>query len=168
MESIKNYLFSIMLVSVAAGAAEILAPEGEGGGLKKHVRLLVSLIVLAVLIAPVSGLLGYISNFDNYRGLFGAGHPGEGDFSAQAENTRQRILERGESEVAAGVTALLYDRFGIPGEEAKVVPELATGDAGIEVKKLTIVLYGRSVWKNPYEIEDYFVRLLGCPCEVIA
>ena len=49
----KVYIISVVAVSLVASALILLAPEGKGGGISKHLRLLTSLCILAVISEPL-------------------------------------------------------------------------------------------------------------------
>lgn len=49
MSSIGNFLYTVFLISLAAGVAEIFAPKGET---KKYVKYIVSLVILIALAIP--------------------------------------------------------------------------------------------------------------------
>ena len=42
----KNYIISIIIVGVIGSLVTLLSPDGEGGGLKKHVSLAVGLCMI--------------------------------------------------------------------------------------------------------------------------
>ena len=46
--TMKTYLLSLLTASLIAAMVGILAPEGERGGLAKHLRLLTSLFLVCV------------------------------------------------------------------------------------------------------------------------
>ena len=79
MSSIGNFLYTVFLISLAAGAAEIFAPKGET---KKYVKYIVSLAVLITLAIPAVRLfkdvpdllkgLSAIADDGKYQGIMDA------------------------------------------------------------------------------------------------
>lgn len=56
MNAVKEYIFSLMIISVSCGAVSMLAPEGTR--LNNYVRFLISLIITVVLLSPLGSLMG--------------------------------------------------------------------------------------------------------------
>ena len=61
----KSYLYALFLISLAAAIAGILSPEGEKGGLLKHMRLLSALLLTVVLILPLKSGISYLLALQN-------------------------------------------------------------------------------------------------------
>ena len=80
MSSIGNFLYTVFLISLAAGVAEIFAPKGET---KKYVKYIVSLVILIALAIPAVRLfkdvpqllrgLSAIAEDGKYQGVLDAG-----------------------------------------------------------------------------------------------
>ncbi len=55
----KDYLLTLIAASLVAVLVGILSPDGERGGIAKHMKLLTSLFLVCVLISPLqSGIEG--------------------------------------------------------------------------------------------------------------
>ena len=80
-------------------------------------------------------------------------------FSAR-ENVEKYVLQQ------------LNNKFDIKSENCKIRIEFSEDmDSHAYVSKITIILKGADVWKNPYEIEKYFEDKLSfensrCKCTV--
>ena len=60
----KEYVLSILAVATVGSLILILAPEGEGGGIRKHISLIVGLATILVIISPISKALEAIREVD--------------------------------------------------------------------------------------------------------
>ena len=156
-----EYIYSVVCVSAAIGIASAVAPEGIRGGLKKHMKLIAGLCLLCVMIGPIVGAI------DTIRDTFDAateGINGEGeDLRGGYENIYKSYLE-GEygDNVALAVKDCLLERFSIPGDECRVRVDF--DNELIEPEKITVILSGRSVLRDPKEIKSFVRETFGCEC----
>lgn len=58
MGIVREYIFSLMIVSACCGIVSILAPDNTS--LNKYVHFLISLIVTVILLSPIDSVLGLI------------------------------------------------------------------------------------------------------------
>ncbi len=157
----KAYIIAIICISVVGSIVSILAPEGDGGGLGKHIRLIFGLCLIVVCLGPIKKGIEVLSSLDvedilpdvsqdseEYESIFDSAYG-----AAEVENLKE------------GIKKILLDRFGIDGSECSVSVSLdGHGDDG-EPRKLSrvlITLHGSAVFRDSGEIEDYFSTLLGC------
>ena len=84
MSSIGNFLYTVFLISLAAGVAEIFAPKGET---KKYVKYIVSLVILIALAIPAVRLFKDVPQL--LRGLSAIAEDGkyQGVLDAVADGT---------------------------------------------------------------------------------
>ena len=62
---------------------------------------------------------------------------------------------------------LLLEKFEIPGDECEITIITENKNDNLAVGKVQILLSGKSIFKNPYSIEEYFANLLNCDCQVL-
>ena len=154
-----EYVLNVVCVALAVGILEELLPSEYGS--KAYVRLVCGLCLLLVMIAPVGNLLRSLpSVFEDSL-----------EIEEGAENQYERILsenlgEAVRAELTEAIRRDLKARFGVNGERTEV-GILLGGEGELSVSRLVITLRGADILKDPYEIEDYFSRLLGCECAVI-
>ena len=163
--TLSGYIFSIACLSAAIGIACAAAPEGIGGGLKKHLRLVCALCFLCVLIGPLTEII------DNVKSSFEALEEGVDDESDEIrekyESIYEEYLEGGYGDnVERAVKDLLSTRFGMPEEECRAEIEFAdkNGDGVKEVTKITVILSGRSIFRDPAEIKSCVSECFDCEC----
>ena len=49
----KSYILTLLSASLAASVVELLAPNGEGGRLASHIRMIAGLFLLVALLTPL-------------------------------------------------------------------------------------------------------------------
>lgn len=154
-----NYLYALLLVSLAAAIAGILSPEGEKGGILKHVRLLSSLLLIVVTILPLKTGISYLASL------------GEGEVplpewvevpGAEDPSELQEQLDLLSQEYFGQMlTERLEERFSIASGEVRCIVKW-DGDTPTLV---TVVLSGKAIWKDPDAIEAFVSGLVGCECQ---
>ena len=149
-----------MIAGVIGAIVTLLSPEGEGGGLKNHVRLAVGLVLVTVSVSPIIGFVNTLSGLDvdSIIGEVGYGDKEEyesifyeGYGAAEIENLKE------------GVKSILLEKFDIKNDECYI--SVITGedkDGKRALKRIFINFYGAAIMKNTEEIEDYLSKLLGC------
>ena len=156
----KQYVISVMVVGVVGAIVTLLSPEGEGGGLKSHVRLAVGIVLILVCVSPlitmvktlseidVKDMIGEVDdeNLDEYESIFQSGYE-----AAEIENLKE------------GIKSILLERFGVKSDECYVSVSTAKNSEGERhLKRIFINLYGSAIMKNTGEIEDHLSSLFGC------
>ena len=155
-----EYILSVVGAAFCVGLLEELLPSEFGT--KVYLRLLTGLCLLAIMLAPVGRCLAGVTEL-----------LGELSFlEEEQENEYEHILrenlgEAVKGELVAAVRRDLAARFGVKNEKTEVGVQLG-GEEGISVERLVITLRGSDILKNPYEIEEYFGKLLDCECRVLA
>ena len=160
LTNMKNYVITIIIIGVIGSLVSLLAPEGEGGGLKKHVGLAIGLCVILCFSSPIISLIQSIGEFD--------AHALVPDIDEVDREEYESIFEAGFSAVEIqnlrdGIAKILDERFGIDASESSVTLNVSTDSSGKRVlDRIFICLYGSAVWKDTGEIERYLTSLFGC------
>ena len=149
----KEYILSILAASTVGSLILILSPEGEGGGIKKHISLIVGLATILVIISPIKRAIEAIREID-IDGINGSMHGSE-----EYESIFYDALEKTEiSNLKSGIKTELKSKFGIDESECSVEITLEGG----KLSRVLIRLYGSAIWRDSGEIEEHFYKLLGC------
>ncbi len=161
----KEYILSIVCVSIIGSIVSMLAPEGEGGGLGKHTRLVFGLCLVIVCLYPIKNVIIYLDEL-NIEGKL--------EVPSQDQNEIESIFDSSYSAAEAdnlksGIKALLSDRFGVDMSECKVSVRFKKSDpaGGIvgekqQLERIFITLYGSAIWKDTGQIEEYFSSIFNC------
>lgn len=153
----QTYLLSLLGGALAAALVGILAPEGAS----RHIRLVSSLFLICVLVAPLPKAIGSVSSwFEELEEAADAGESGGGDYAAQLEAAMESASR---SYFAQSLTQMLEQRFSIPAGEIRCSVRWQQGEE-LRPERVTLVLSGSAIWKNPAEMEEFVTGLLGCEC----
>ncbi len=152
----KEYLLSLLTVSLVIAIAQLLAPASSAS----HVKLICSLIFICVLASPLPRFLKNLPELSEQI----LDLSNEADRDDAYGNTANETLENAsKAYLAQALTRLLEERFSIPSGEVRCVILWASGEEA-KPQKVTVILSGSAIWKNPNQIEAAVTELLGCPC----
>ena len=133
----------------------MLVPEGEGGGIGKHFRLIFGLCMVIVCLNPIKDVIYYISDLDiDYIVDVGDENKEEYDeiFKDSYEQAEVENLKN-------GIKQIIYDCFGVDSSECEI--SVLTNEKR-ELVRVTVTYYGSAIWKNTDEIEECLESILGC------
>ena len=161
----KDYIITLISVSIICGIVHILAPGGTGEGVKKHVKLISSLCVLCIMIAPVGGFLESLEETE-FKIL------GEYTQSDDQKNEYDKIYNDMISEYSAEQISkkseeILRERFFLKEGDIRVTVCFSESESGTVISEVAVVLYSGAVGKNPREISACVEEILKCKCEII-
>ena len=159
-----GYIYSVVCIAAACGIT--LALTGER--IKKHVKLVCSLCLLCVMINPVFSLINGLKEIfdEDISGI--VGEDGEkNELRENYESIFDSYLEGGYgNNVGQAVKDCLYEKYGIPKEECRVMVEFTdkNSDGVREPSRITVVLSKGSVFRDPSEIKSFIEGLFECAC----
>ena len=156
MNVMKEYLLSLLCASVVITLVGILAPNATASQLK----LIGSLFFICILAAPIPRVLESIP--DLMQELTGVSEKEDLEEDYR-EQTNAALESASKTYLAQTLTSLLEQRFSIPTGEVRCMILWEDGDA-VRPQKVTVILSGSAIWKNPNEIEATVRELLSCEC----
>ena len=160
MEDIKTYLLSIFATALLITVVDILAPA-SAGGLSKHLKLVLSLVFVCVLISPTVTLAERLLAFSNGDWELEI----EGDLKDHYSQELQNALDDASKDYFEGMlTQTLCNEFNIVEDELRVRVEWSGEGENLRPEKVTVILSGKAIWKNPAKMEEYVSSLLNCDC----
>ena len=161
MENIKAYIISIFATALLITVADILAPAGSGSGLSRHLKLVTSLVFVCILISPTVSFVERIREFANGNWEFDI----EGDVKDHYSSELQDALDNTSKEYFEEMLKeTLCKEFEIVEDDLRVHVEWAGEGENLRPTKVTVILSGKAIWKNPAKIEEYVSSLLNCDC----
>ena len=166
-----NYLYSVICTVAVAGIALLTLPGNSRGSMKKHLGLVCSLCVLCIITSPMTELVKSVREFFESGGelIFGQmGKEEKDELYDDYKSIYNKYLEGGYgSNIGQAVKDSLLKKFGIPPQELRVLTAFSDedGDGVREPYKITVVMSGRAVFRNPREIEGFISDLFKCMCE---
>ncbi len=155
----KQYIFSIIAVCVVGSVVSILSPEGEGGGIARHTRLVFGLCVILVCFSPLTQAIQWIRDFDIGSVLPDGGDVSGGEYESIFEGTY------GEAEVEnlkEGIISYLSEHFGIDQNSVSVSVRFSGDSHPNRLQTVFITLYDSAIFADTSAIESQLSSLLRC------
>lgn len=160
-----NYLSSIILVSICVGIIQLIAPHYKD--IDKYIKVIGMLAILCVIVSPV---IAFINDFDlnfieDLKDKIEIQDEEKQD--EYNEMLKKYINEHSINEGKAKIKEILEKEFQIPAHECEIEISTEIIDDSIAISNVRVLLSGNSIFKNPYNIEDYIHALLKCSCQVL-
>ncbi len=154
-------MLSIFATALLITVVDILAPTGTGGGLSRNLKLVTSLVFVCILISPTISLTQKLRDFANGEWELEI----EGDIEDHYSSQLQNALDSASLEYFEGMLKkTLCEQFTIAEDDLRVRVEWVGEGEDLRPKKVTVILSGKAIWKDPAKIEEYVTSLLGCDC----
>ncbi len=156
----KAYFISFFTAALVATIVGILTPDGAGD-IRRPIRFLSTLVLLCALLLPLRGFLSLLSAPDDLWSSL----PGLEDSEDNYQKELEEALSGAERAYFADMLAqALTQRFSLPIGEVRCRVEWQENEATATPSRVTVILSGSSVWKDPSPIEEYVEALLHCTC----
>ena len=156
------FILSLISAALAVAILSILSPSGSSDGIAKHVRLLSSLFLICVMLAPVKEFITGIQDVAN--GTLTLPELDIPDRSDTEELLQSALDGASKEYFVQSLTLLLEEEFGIATGNARCVVKWAQTEDGEKPETITVILSGNAIWKDPSRIEAFTKDLLGCEC----
>ena len=159
MEDIKTYILSIFATALLITVVDILAPSS--GGVSKHLKLICSLVFICVLVSPTVSLAQRLKEFANGNWEFEM----EGDVEDHYSSELQNALDNASLAYFEGMLKqTLCEQFDIAEDDLRVSVEWSGEGEKLRPRKVTLLLSGKAIWKDPAKMEGFVSSLLDCDC----
>ena len=157
----KNYLLTVILASVSIGLCEIILPSKNG--IAKYVKLIGMLVILCAVVSPIGDML---NSFDTgFLNSIKEKIDGMENQEQEYEKILYDALEKFSlSDAQKIIRESVCKKFDISDNECEV---LITINNVNKINEIKILLSGKSIFKNPYEIEAYVRNTYSCECLVL-
>lgn len=155
----KDYLYALLTVSLAAALAGILSPEGEKGGILKHIRLLSALLLICVLILPLQSGISYLIALQEEK--IALPEWLEAPVESSQPELQEQLDQLSKEYFSQTLTARLEAQFAIATGEVRCIVKWENDSPVL----ITVVLSGKAIWKDPEAIENFVSGLVGCECQ---
>jgi len=158
-------LHSIIIVAITISLFNQLLPVGRG--FEKYARFVGMLVLATLVLSPVINMIkGFDEDFfiDIRDDIADIENGGNNEYS---ELLNGYLTEYSTEQFKLGIKEILLNNYGIPEEECEILIDTKIDSGQLRVDKMQILLSGRSIFKNPYDIEHYITELVGCECSVL-
>ena len=152
----------MLAASLVATLVSLLSPDGERGGVAKHTRLLTSLFLVCVMIAPLRGAISALQNWQNGEITL----PWQEDVEENdyQEDMQEALDTASRDYFTKMLTQTLEQKFLMDVGDVRCAVHWS--DGGSAPEKVTVILSGSAIWKDPKEIQSFVTSLLSCECAV--
>lgn len=152
MSEIREAIYAISVISVASGCINVFSPDGR---MKKYVKYIVSLVVIASLLRPISYIFTQIPSYlDSVENI-----------TEQSQNTNDSSGM--ENAVEEGIKNVLMQKFSLKNDSFNVHAELKKSENSNLVEKIEIRIKDRESFYLCEEIKLYLKSTFGCEISVI-
>ena len=158
MQAVKEYIFSLMIVSVCCGVAGMLVPDNSS--VNRYVQFIISLIVTVMILTPVSSVIGVLPELIDMGG----------ELSLFAEDVEtmshaDRIIAETVENISLEVREKLIDKFSV--EPADIEIECDSSDIeNVKIDKITVIYRDNNKFLMSDTIK-YISELFYDECEVV-
>ena len=160
-----NYLITVVTVCICVGIYNVIAPNSNG--LEKYSKMIGMLVVLCVIISPIKELINTFDE-DNLQSIKDSLiNPDNAEENEYDQIFDDYLSSFSIEEVKKEMKNILSKEFDIPDNECDIKLSTEICNDELVLSKAQILLTGKSIFKNPYSIEEYFSKLLQCSCEVL-
>ena len=158
MEKIREYIFSIMIVSLSGAAVNMLAPENSN--LSKYVHFLIALVISLVMLSPLYSFIYELPD------IFDKEYIQKSEYSISSDLVSENAIIAETIEIMKKeVETAIESRFNCDVKEIEIICN--TDD----IEKIYITYIKISYEKeNKYLFSDtkkYITDLFNCECEVV-
>ena len=157
----KEYLLSIIASALFAAMIGILSPAGNGKGISAHLRLACSLFLLCILLSPLKNALSDAKEWIN--GGFEEALPPAAEKEEYTQMMEDAMNATSKTYLSELLIHRLENEFSIPSGEIRCVIQWESAN-GARPVRVSIILSGNAIWRDPKDIEAYVENLLGCEC----
>ena len=157
MQTVKEYIFSLMIIAFSCAIVEILAPEDKG--ISRYLHFTAALVITVVLLSPVQSILGVLPDILELKYDL----PVFAEINASDEYT-DAVITESINKIKEEINAEVMRKFNC--EAVEIMIEYDASD--IENIVISKVLIGYDV-SNRYlysDTENYIEELMKCDCEV--
>ena len=159
-----EYILTLSCISVFCGIIHILAPSGDGGGIKQNLRLISALAVLCVAVYPIGNFLMELKNYElDLSGL-------DLDVTAKAEYEQkfeEAMLEYSDESVGEICEKMLLEKFDLEDGDVNVVLFSCVENDNIKIQRADLEIYFGAITEPPDPMRESLEELLGCECRII-
>lgn len=156
----QNYFAGILAAVSVTLLLRLLMPEGSGP--EKHLKLLTALFLLLSILSPAKGMIEGLLAWEGGNAPLPDGWESEQD----PEATLNESLQNAEKTYFAEcLVQAVSEEFELSPGTLRVSVKWSYDASPLRPEKITFILSGNSIWKDPHAICDYASKLLNCPCD---
>lgn len=155
-----EYICGVVGTALIISVILLMLPDDAAAS--REVRLLGSLTLLCVIIAPLGQGIGRI------RELFASGELTLPESETQtAPDELLGALERQcAAEINAALKTELCRRFELAKDDVSVSVKVSADSGEVRLLHVYVIFTGRAMWQDPHPVIEYIEDLCGVPCDI--
>ncbi len=161
----KEYVITLISVSIICGIVQTLAPESAGDGLRKYVKLASSLCLLCMILTPVLTFVREVRG--NGVDIGEKWFDGEDIEERYEEVYHESIGQYTAAELEEICEAEVSEEFGIERKIFDITVLVVSGNENLDVDGAVLSLHKTTDKNDPRDIAEYISSMLRCECEII-
>ena len=146
------YLLTLFGAALAVALVDLLVPERG----RKTVRLISALFLLCVLSAPLPRAFRAIRDYT----IPDAAQDAREEYT---QKMKQAMESASRTYFARTLTELIVEQFALAEGSVRCEIEWEADNETVP-KKITVILSGSAIWRDPEKIESFVEDLIGCEC----
>lgn len=160
--ALQSYLVTLLAASFITALIRILSQNKEGSDISKYIKLLTSLFLVCVLIVPLQSVVEKLQSFrNNTAEIPGIELPEENAYRNQLEAALDQASTTYFTQM---LTQMLETQFSVETGELRCTVQWKQENGTLSPVRVTVILSGKAIWKDPKQIEAFVSDLLGCEC----
>ena len=159
-----TYLTTLITASLTVSLVTLLSPDGERAGIAKHMRLLTGLFLICVLISPLFHIIEGLCNSEGGAMQIPGIEQDQPPKESYQEQLDQAMSQASTSYFTQMLTQMIESQFAISEGNIRCTVEWDRSEETPIPRRVTVVLSGKAIWKDPRQIEAFVTNLIGCEC----
>ena len=156
----KEYLMTLMSVSLLNGIIHMISPEGD---IKKYVRLLGALCLLCAIAVPIFAALSEGGPDLSFLSEIGQ----EAEQQNYDEIYQNTLIQSGEAEAAKVMKNRMIQELSMKNETFDVSVEFVSKNDDIVLGNVTVLLRDSAIFTDPRQVIDWVNEVYQCPCIIV-
>ena len=160
----KEYFGTLLCVACVCGIAEMLAPNGKNGNIKKQIKFICALTVVCVIALPIGDLLEKLKSESLDLSFIYDRETIESEYESVFIDY---VEEYNAITLSESLKSELCKKFDISYDDIDVVAVLITDQEECKIDTVTVYIRKKAIAKDPHLIIDYIKLRTDIECEII-
>ena len=156
----REYIITLMTVSVVCGVISVLSPKEDMG---KYVSFVCGICALGIIVTPITELIKRAEEFPDILGDRLENYDEE-----FYENTFEESIVAGSVKQAESILKNdLSQELNLDQDSFDIALSVERSENSISVKRATVTIYPKGLTIDARSVIEYIEKNLGCSCMII-
>ncbi len=158
----QGYVMGLFGLAICCAVVELFTPEGEGGGIARHIKWMSGICLLVVLWTPLSTLFHSGETVpdrltDALENWLNEGEASREEFDQiwQGEQERLDLVYASET-----IKQLIAEQFDL--SLGDITVQVQTDETGQRLSLVRIGLSGRAIWIDTHKVQSFIEETIRC------